>query len=332
MIVDAATHILPSRTKLAMEQLGTNFGTMSGHVRSFRSLYDLDTRFRSMDEFGNYAQIVSLSSPPIEEIATPSQGGELAQIANDEMAELVAKYPDRFPGFVASVALHDVEEGLVELERAVSKLGAVGLQIFTDVAGVPIDHERFAPAFAAAYRAGIPIWLHPCRAPTIPDFAGESISHFEMWQILGWPYATSVAMMRLILTGLFDRHPGIKIITHHMGGLIPFHYVRLERALLRESMKKSQVEPESRVQHLRRPPLQYLKNFYGDTAMHGAVEPVELGISFFGENRVVFGTDYPFGTIQSGVDMISQLDCSDTVKRKVALENIKRITMGRLKI
>lgn len=329
--IDVFTHVLPERTKDAMERFGTGFGTMGSRIRAMRMLYDLEARFRAMDEFGDYRQIISLSSPPIEEIAETADGPRIAAIANDEMAELVERYPSRFPGFVASLYLRDVDAGLKEGQRALAELGAVGFQLFTDVGGRPIDDADFEPVFDMAYRAGVPIWLHPTRLPSLPDFSAETSSHFDMWQIFGWPYATAVSMMRLVLTGLFDRFPGVRVITHHMGGMIPFHTVRAERGLLRESMKTGGAGPEARTQSLRRPPLQYLKQFYGDTAMHGAEAAVRCGIEFFGEDRVLFATDHPFGTIQSGIDMIPRLNLAARADDKLRRGNIERLIGSKLK-
>lgn len=329
-VLDAFTHVLPQRTLAEMEKLGTDFGTMGSRVRAMRQLYDLDARFRAMDEFGDYRQIISLSSPPIEEVARPADGVRIAMLANDEMASLVQAHRDRFPGFVASVALRDMDAALVELARAVSELGACGLQLFTDVGGRPLDDPAFEPVFAFMHASGLPIWLHPSRLPSTADYPAEDKSYFDMWQIMGWPYATSVAMLRLVLTGIFDRYPGIKIITHHLGGMIPFHPVRAERGLLRESLlRESTAKPASgpaaRTERLRRPPLQYLKQFYADTAMHGADAAVRCGLEFFGINRVVFATDHPFGTIQTGMDMIPRLRLDHEAQHKLCSANLARL-------
>ena len=139
------------------------------------------------------------------------------------MAELCAQHPKRFPAFVAAVSLDDVDAALQEAERAITTLGARGIQIFTNIAGHPLDEPRFAPVFAAMAAHDLPIWLHPARTAAMRDYAAEEKSRFEMWWCFGWPYETSVAMARLVFSGVFDRHPGLKIVTHHLGGgMIPF--------------------------------------------------------------------------------------------------------------
>jgi uncharacterized protein len=329
-IIDAFCHVLPPKTWEAMEKLDRGFGWLSSQIRTNDQFRNLDQRFRVLDEFGDYRQIISLSSPTIEEVAGPSEGNIIARIANDEMAAMVDRYPERFPGFVASVSLHDVEASLAELDRAISQLGACGVQLPTEVDGRPIDDETFDTVFGFMHDRGLPIWLHPARTPATSDYLTEETSHFEMFQILGWPYATSVAMMRLVLTGLFDRYPAIRIITHHLGGMIPYHAARVERAALRISANKEAPGAE-RVKPLRRPPLTYLKQFYGDTAMHGSDAAVRCGLEFFGENRVLFATDHPFGSIQPAVDMMSRLNISEEARRKITRDNIVRLVGSRLK-
>ena len=151
-----------------------------------------------------------------------------------------------------------------------------------------------------------------------------------MWQTLGWPYATAVAVLRLIITGLFDRHPGIRLITHHMGGMIPFHPVRIERALLRETRGAGLAG--GRAAGLRGAPLDYLRMIYADTAMAGSADAVKFGIEFFGVNRVVFASDYPFNRIQPAIDMLERLGLSKADKRKIAADNIVRLCKGRLRV
>src|SRR5262249_47406213 len=185
-------------------------------------IVDLDERFRIMDRFGDYAQIISLAAPPIEALGPPAVAGEMARLANDGMAELVAKDPDRFPGFVGSLPMNDPAGAVTEARRAVDKLGAVGVQLFTNINGRKLYTQETRPLFDLMAQYDRPIWLHPTRTAAFADYLGEQKSHFEIWWTFGWPYETSTAMAHLVFEGLFDRHPDIKIITHHMGGMIPY--------------------------------------------------------------------------------------------------------------
>ena len=204
------------------------------------------------------------------------------------MAELVAKHPDRFPAFVAALAMHDMDEAMKELHRAVKDLDAGGVQIFTNIGGRPLDDPAFQPVFDAMADYDLPIWMHPARAATMTDYAGESRSRYEMWWCFGWPYETSVAMARLVFSGLFDRHPGIKIITHHMGGMIPFFEGRIGAGMDVLGARTSDEDYSEVLSSLQRPHLDYFKMFYGDTAMFGAHLGIQCGLDFFGSEQIVF--------------------------------------------
>ena len=223
MIIDIYTHIFPQNF---FDELVTNskgLGSLAERMKSVKSAFDLDARFREMDVVDDdYRQIISLPHPALEEVAAPREATRLAALANDEMAALCARYPERFAGFVATVALTDIDAAVAEADRAVTQLGAKGIQIYSNVAGRPLDLPEFDPVFAVMAKHDLAIWLHPARTASMPDYASETKSRFEMWWCFGWPYETSVAMSRLVFCGVFDRYPGLKIVTHHLGGMIPF--------------------------------------------------------------------------------------------------------------
>jgi len=330
MIIDIATHVYPKPVFDLVDKMPSRFGSMGSRVNNTRQLFEFDERFRLMDEAGDYAQIISLCGPPIEEIASPAQGKEVARVANDSMADLVSRHRERFPGFVASVALNDMDGALAELDRAIKKLGACGVQIFTDVDGKPLDLQEFDPLFAAMNAYGLPIWIHPTSTPQMPDFASESTSHFDLWLVLGWPYATAATMIRLVLAGIFERHVGIKIITHHMGGMVPFHSERIDGALYRLARQQAGKEQSAVGPYMRRPPMEMMRMFYADTAMHGAVDATRCGLAYFGASNTVFGTDCPFGSIKKGLDMIDRLELDDSLRHRLMTGNAERL-LGRLK-
>lgn len=325
MIIDIYTHIFPKPAYDRMSNLGPALAGIGKRMAGMRLLHDLDGRFREMDEFGDYRQIIAMPNPPIEDITTPEQGAELARIANDGMAELVRRHRDRFPAFVAAIPMHNMDAAMEECQRAVEELGARGVQMFSNVGGRPLDDPAFLPLFDRIAGYGVPIWLHPARTPATSDYAAEPTSRFEAWTALGWPYATSVAMLRLVYTGIFDRHPGIKIITHHLGGMIPYHDGRIEAAFVNLGRRSADENYGAVKAALRRPFIDYFKLFYGDTAMHGAVNPVRCGLSFFGPRNVVFASDAPFAPIRKNIDMIYRLDLSEGDRRMVFSGNAERI-------
>ena len=319
-------HVFPKKVLDRVLDISPEIGWMGPRALAVPQLHDMEARFRAMDEFDDYRQIISMISPPLEDITTPEQGREISGLANDEMAEMVSRHGDRFPGFVACIAMNDMDGAMEELNRAIKDLGAVGVQIYTDVAGKPIDDPEFEPVFDAMWEFGLPIWLHPTRTPEVADYAGEDESKHDAWQILGWPYITGVTMMRLVMNGVMARHPGIKIITHHLGGIIPYHSARVPRSMFR--LMRAQAAEEGagkRGPHMRRTPEAQLKMFYGDTAIHGALAPLECGLDFFGVNNVVFATDAPFGTIGEDLAMMERLDLDAAGKEKILSGNALRL-------
>jgi uncharacterized protein len=232
-------------------------------------LHDTDTRFRMLEEFGDdYRQILSLSSPPLETINTDRQVTlDMSRLANDSMAELVRQHPSRFPGFLASLAMNHPDAAVRELERAVTGLGALGVQIFSNVNGSPLEDPQFFGTFEAADRLGIPIFLHPARAASHPDYRGEQKSKYEIWWTLGWPYETSAAMHRLVFSGLLDRLPNIKILTYHLGAMIPFFEGRMGPGLDQFGCRTSDDDYGALLKSLRHRPLEYFKLFWADTAV-----------------------------------------------------------------
>ncbi|MGZ5843009.1 MAG: amidohydrolase family protein, partial [Xanthobacteraceae bacterium] len=222
MRIDAYTHFFPKRFFDKLDHVAADYTDMGKRVRSLPALYDLDVRKRIVDGHKDYQQILSYSQPPIELIAkTPGQIDELCRLINDGLAEIVAKDKDHFPGFVAQVSLAASDAGVGEAQRAVNELGALGVQIYTNVAGKPLDRPEYRPFFAKMSALGIPIWLHPVRGAEVPDYISEQKSLYEIWWTFGWSYETATAMIRLVYSKIMDDHPGLKIITHHFGGIVP---------------------------------------------------------------------------------------------------------------
>ena len=152
MKIDLFNHFFPPRYAHDVIEAGFAGKDMGKRVRNVPTIADLDARFRVMDEFGEYCQFLTLPAPPLESMAGPDKTPEFARIANDGLAELVAKYPDRFIGFASSLPMNNVDECLKEIDRSVTQLGARGFQIYTNVAGKPLDLPEFAPLFEDAAR------------------------------------------------------------------------------------------------------------------------------------------------------------------------------------
>jgi aminocarboxymuconate-semialdehyde decarboxylase len=325
-IVDIYCHIAPEKFFQEMNRIAPRLGNIAARLRGVKKLFDLDERFREMDQFGDYRQIISLPNPPIEDFAPGAVGLELARIGNDAMAELCARHPQRFPTFVAALSLTDVAGSVAEARRAVKELHAGGVQIFTNVAGRPLDEGAFDPIFATMAELDLPIWLHPARTASMTDYPAEPKSRFEMWWCFGWPYETSVAMVRMVFNGLLDRYPKLKIITHHLGGMIPFYDGRIGPGLQVLGSRTSDEDYSKVLSSLKRPHLDYMHDFYGDTALFGGgIHAVRCGLEFFGADHVVFATDTPLGPIAPTIDVIRRLDVSDGDRRKIFSGNAERL-------
>jgi predicted TIM-barrel fold metal-dependent hydrolase len=329
-LIDIYCHIYPEKFFEEMTKLSPQTQNLGKRLRTITKLFDLGERFREMDQFGHYRQIISLPNPPIEEIASGEAGLRLARIGNDAMAELCARHPDRFAGFVAAMSLTEVEGSVAEASRAVTQLGACGVQVFTPLAGRPLDGQAFAPVFAAMAEFDLPIWLHPARTAAMTDYAAEAKSRYEMWWCFGWPYDTSVAMSRLVFSGLFDRHPGIKIITHHCGGMIPYFDGRVGPGLDVLGARTTGEDYSQVLALLKRPHLEYFKEFYGDTAMFGGKYGIPCGLEFFGADHIVFATDTPLGPIAPTMAVIDDLDIDDEARRKIYVGNAERLVKRKL--
>jgi len=325
MIVDIYTHIFPDRYFKELERGPPKLGNMGKRMRGIPKLFDLDLRFRDMDAIGDYRQIISLPNPPIEDIAEGEVANSLARVANDSMAELCVKHPDRFPAFAAAVSLHDVDAAIAEAGRAI-KMGARGVQTYTNIAGHPLDEPRFRPFFVAMAAHDLPIWLHPARTSSMPDYASESKSRFEMWWCFGWPYETTIAMCRLVFDGIYDRHPKLKIITHHLGGgMIPFFDGRIGPGMEVLGNRTIDEDYSKVLSSLKRPHLEYFKEFYADTAMFGGTYGLPCGLEFFGADRVVFATDAPLAAIPVHITALDGLNLDAAVRRKIMVGNAERL-------
>jgi predicted TIM-barrel fold metal-dependent hydrolase len=329
--IDVFAHIFPKIYFDKMTEIAPNGKDMHKRVRNVPCIVDLGERFRIMDMFEDYVQIICLGSPPIEVFGPPPISTEMAKLANDGMAELVQKYPDRFLGFVASLPMNDPNGLLSEVERAIRNLGAVGVQVFTNVLGRPLTRPETMPLFDLMAELDRPIWMHPARGANFPDYKEEPKSHYEIWWTFGWPYETSVAMAHMVFYGLFDRLPNIKIITHHMGGMIPYCEGRVGPGWDQLGTRTSDEDYTLLLKRLKKRPLDYFPLFYADTALFGAREAMICGLKFFGVDKVLFGSDTPFDPekgsayIRWTIEIIDSLEL-DPADRKVIYEgNARRL-------
>ena len=313
LYIDAFNHILPKKYQAVLEQKVPNrdmSSNLSRYSETVPTLLDLDARFRLMDSVEGYMQVLTLAAPTVESVASPEVAVDLCRFANDEMAELVEKYPDRFAAAIAALPLNDLDASLEEIDRAIRDLRLRGIQMYSDVNGMPLDAEALYPIYEKMERYNLPILIHPKRSPALPDYPGEENSRYRAWTKLGWPVASSMAMFRLVYGGVMERFPNLKIVTHHCGGVIPYLAGRMEWNDDFNEMRmghKDILFPHK--------PLEYFRRMYYDTANNGYPAGLRCGMDFAGIGKLVFATDLPFCN-QKGLrlirDSIAAVDALDS--------------------
>jgi len=329
--IDIFCHILPRPYFERMTSMAGRGAYMQKRIREIPVMVDLEMRFRIMDQHPGYVQIFSLAAPPIEVLGDPDATPDLARLANDGMAEIVAKHPDRFPGFIASLPLNNPEASVREADRALTELGARGVQLFSNINGRPLDDPAYLPLFERLAQADLPIWIHPSRTAKFADYATEDRSKYELWWVFGWPYETSIAMARIVFAGYFDRFPQLKIISHHMGGMIPYFAGRIGPGLDQLGSRTEDEDLTIHLKRLKKRPFDYFKMFYADTALFGARDAIECGLAFFGADHVLFASDMPFdpekGTrnIRETIKDVDALEIPESDRRKIYEGNARRL-------
>jgi predicted TIM-barrel fold metal-dependent hydrolase len=330
MKIDIFNHFFPKAYFDRYINKGESFKDMGKRVQNIPMIHDLELRFRTMDQFGEYKQFLSLPAPQIEALATPDKSPELAEVANDGFAELCQKHPDRFCGFAASLPMNNPEASAREIERAVTKLGAKAIQIYTNVGPEPLDEPKYLPIFETAAKHDLTILMHPARSANFPDYLSEGKSKYEIWWTLGWPYETSVAMSRMVFAGFFDKWPNLRIVTHHMGGMIPYFEGRVGHGWDQLGSRTSDVDYKSLLKSMKKRPLDYFRLFYADTALFGAVAGTKCGFDFFGEDNVVFASDTPFEPqpglyIRETIQLLDGLGLTKDQMDKIYRRNAERL-------
>ncbi|MFB5191396.1 amidohydrolase family protein [Alicyclobacillus fastidiosus] len=328
--IDVFTHFFPEqlwKRMLALDQVGMDIGK---RMRGIPCIYDLDVRREIIERFDNYSQVISLGMPPLEAMGPADVTLELSRIANDGLAELVAKYPHHFSGFLASLPMNS-PDAAAEAERAFRDLGANGLQIHTNVNGKPLDDPEFFPVFEVAQRYDRPVFLHPSRGAEMADYLTEDKSKYEIWWTFGWPYETSTAMARLVFSGILDRLPNLKVLAHHMGAMVPFFEGRVGPGWDQLGKRTSDEDLTLVLKRLKRRPLDYFKDFYADTAVFGSRSATVCGLDFYGPDKVVFASDSPFdpekgpGYIRSTIEVLNSIEMDDAVREKICFRNAQTL-------
>jgi uncharacterized protein len=328
MKIDIFTHVMLPRYRERLYKYGEKFATELAVQANRPTLTDKGLRLTKFEGYDDYTQVLSTTMPPLEEILGPTKAAEMARIANDEMAEMVAENPGRYVAAIANLPLNNIDAALKETERAVKELGFKGIQIYTRIKGKPPTTEEMMQLYKMMVDFDLPIWIHPMRSSSQPDYAAETVSYNQLFSIFGWPYDTTAAMTRLIFAGVFEKFPTIKFITHHLGGMVPYFSDRLT-VHYNNGLQRLGVE---HFPGLTKHPMEYFKMFYADTAINGnSNHSMDCGLAFFGEDHVLFGTDMPYDIESGGVSIretikgIEGMNLSEATKKKIYEGNARRL-------
>jgi uncharacterized protein len=329
-MIDIFNHFMPKSVFERVRELVPNHPATKAFPE-VPTLWDVDARLKMMDEFEGLQHVVSLSNPPIEHLGGPDLSPQLARIANDGLAALCERHAHHFPGFIASMPMNNVDACIEEIDRSIHKLGARGIQLFTNVLGKPLSLPEFRPIFRRMAELDLPVWIHPIRGPQSADYASEKASENEIWFTFGWPYETTACVTRLIFSGLYDELPGLKIITHHYCGMVPFYAGKIELGFDQIFFGTSQKNPQAEKAGLKKNPMDYYKMIYADTAVNGAVAATRCGHAFFGTGHSVFATDAPFDAedgrllTRSTLAAIEALEIPRAEKEAILSGNARRL-------
>src|SRR3954469_10592760 len=338
--LDIFPHIFPAAYFERMKRIAEGSPGLAAALKRWMHipvLWNLEQRIRMMKRWPGYQQVLTLSMPAIEFLGTPEETPALARLANDGMAEIVEKHRELFPAFVASLPLNNVQASLDEMDRAIGTLGAKGIQIFTNVNGRPLDEPEFFPIFERmAKKYDLPVWVHPTRTAKFADYPTEQKSKYEIYWLFGWPYETSAFMARLVFSGMMEKLPNLKIITHHTGAMAPFFEARIGLGMDQLGTRTSDEDYTVILKRMAKRPVDYFKMFYADTSINGSASAIRCGLDFYGQDHVLFGTDCPFDPeggpmfIRENIRAIDSLKLKDGDLRKMYFGNA--IKMLRLEL
>jgi predicted TIM-barrel fold metal-dependent hydrolase len=283
------------------------------------ALLDLgEGRLAEMDAAGIDVQVISHAQPAAQQLGAAGAIAA-ARSANDQLAAAIARHPDRFAGF-ATLPTADPAAAADELERAVGDLGLVGALVHSTLGtnGAFLDDSRFEPLLARLERLDVPLYLHPAPPPAalretlfagLPDALADRLAT-AAW---GWHAEAGLHALRMVTAGVFDRHPGLRMIIGHGGEMIPFMLDRIDRTL-------------HGLTGLALPPSGYfLRNVWVTTSGMFSLPPVMCTVQVLGVDRVLFSVDYPFGPNQAGRKLLDMLPLSPADRAKIAGGNAQRV-------
>jgi predicted TIM-barrel fold metal-dependent hydrolase len=281
-----------------------------------------DKRLKQMDEQGVEMMILSLNAPAVQAIPDARKANEVAVRANDYLAEQVAKRPDRFQAF-AALPMQDPDLAIAELDRAVNTLGFRGALVngFSQVGDarttVYYDLDRYWPFWATVERLDVPFYLHP-RNPLAQDC---KIYEGHEW-LLGptWAFGqeTAVHALRLMGSGLFDQHPGLRIILGHMGEGLPYSMWRIDH-------RNGWVKTPPRYKAKKKICEYFNQHFYLTTSGNFRTQTLIDAMLEVGADRILFSADWPFENVDHAAQWFDSATISEADRKKIGRDNALRL-------
>ena len=251
---------------------------------------DPEVRLSLMDKYGIDVQAICQTTPVLLGL-NAEDAAEVCRLSNSDNYTLCKAYPDRFVN-VCIFSLLDMKSAMDELDRCINELDCRGVTISTSQNGKGLDSPEYDPFYAKLAEHDLPLLLHGTHWECSPLMDMENSWRFL--HVFGWDYDSTQAVWRLIFGGVLDRFPSLKVVTHHLGNYIPFFVRRIE------------INFEWKLQeYLPRHISEYWGNIYGDTAVDGTPGAFPCGYAFFGAERMLYGSDYPFGA-ETGEDFIRE--------------------------
>jgi aminocarboxymuconate-semialdehyde decarboxylase len=320
---DLHTHYYPASYFRLIEEVGGDFSfgkSPTGQtIIRFRGsrffgvtppMTDPNKRLEDMDRVGIDVEVLSLSTPNVY-FAPPERQAEVARLANDAYAELIAKHPTRFKGF-ASIPMDDPDAALRELDRALGELRLQGVVVLSNINGRALADPRYRPFFEECDRRAACVFVHPM----IPANA-EAFAEYVLGPIVGFPFDTTLAVARLCYAGVFKQLPRITWILGHLGGAVPYLFERLDNGW------RDFAECRANIDEL---PSVYLRRLYYDTVSFSRPS-LDLALAQVGPGQLVMGSDYPhlLGSIERSVSSIEALDIDKKDKDAIFSGNAGRI-------
>lgn len=271
--------------------------------------FDLEMQFQTVAATGHETTLFCSAGVHSDLDGLPlAEAREGAHILNEAWAEMQRRHPGRFFA-AAALPLQDTGMAIDELERATGQLNLRGVSLPGSINGEPLDAPRLEPFYARVEELGVPLFIHPTDGVFVDPMAGDGYGN-KIYMSLGRVVDSSTGVLRLVLSGLLDRHPGLKIVHFHAGGVLPFAAGRLDK--------------NARIETIKEKPTEYLKRMWVDTAMPHALT-IKMALEFYGADRVFYGSDNPCWNPGGALEALTSLGLPDDVLRAVLNDNVRRV-------